>query len=159
MIDDDENFMREALGEAKKAFALGEVPVGAVLVLGGEVIGRSHNGVERANDASHHAELLCLQQAARAHGNWRLLESTLYCSLEPCAMCAGALALFRVKRVVYAAPDLRHGACGTVFDVLNRPHPIHTVVVEGGVLAGESKELLQRFFKERRGCEKSYSQK
>ena len=159
MTSDDENFMRQALLEAKKAFAMGEVPVGAVLVLDGKIIGCSHNKVEKNCDASCHAELLCLQESAKVLGNWRLLESTLYCTLEPCSMCAGALALYRVKRVVYGAPDLRHGASGTVFDVLNRPHPIHSVEVKAGILAEEAQELLQMFFRKRRECKKSYSMK
>lgn len=147
---DDEIFMREALLEAKKAFAKGEVPVGAILVKEGKIIGRSSNCVEENQDASQHAELICLKQAATVEKNWRLLNSTLYCTLEPCAMCAGAAILFRVKRLVYGASDLRHGACGTVFSVLTTPHPIHQVEVAGGVCAEESKELLQTFFKERR---------
>ena len=136
--------------EAKKAFHKGEVPVGAVLVYKGEIIERSHNHIEQFQDASCHAELLCLQQGAKKLGNWRLLETTLYSTLEPCPMCAGALFLFRVKRIVYGAPDLRHGAAGTVFNVLNRPHPIHAIEVVGGICAEESKMLLQDFFRNRR---------
>lgn len=145
----DEIFMREALLEAKKAFALGEVPVGAVFVLDGEIVARKHNFVENKVDASAHAELLCLQEAAKTLGSWRL-GGVLYCTLEPCSMCAGALALYRVERLVYGAPDLRHGANGTVFDVLSRPHPIHKVEVRGGVLVEESKALMQEFFRNRR---------
>ncbi|NGX48243.1 MAG: tRNA-specific adenosine deaminase [Chlamydiae bacterium] len=142
--------MREALLEAKKAFALGEVPVGAVLVYEGEIITRAHNLVEQKLDASAHAELLCLQEAAKILSNWRLQNAILYCTLEPCAMCAGAMALFRILRLVYGAPDLRHGANGSVFDVLNRPHPIHQVEVKGCVCEGEAKALMQEFFRERR---------
>ncbi|NGX59242.1 MAG: tRNA-specific adenosine deaminase [Chlamydiae bacterium] len=146
----DENFMREALLEAKKAFAIGEVPVGAVLVLDEKIFAHAHNLVEQNCDASAHAELLCLQEGAKVLGNWRLQNTTLYCTLEPCAMCAGAMALFRIKRLVYGAPDLRHGANGSVFDVLSRSHPIHQVEVESGVCEGEAKELMQTFFRERR---------
>ncbi len=146
----DENFMREALLEAKKAFAIGEVPVGAVLVLDEKILAHAHNLVEKNRDASAHAELLCLQEGAKVLGNWRLQNTTLYCTLEPCAMCAGAMALFRIKRLVYGAPDLRHGANGSVFDVLSRFHPIHQVEVESGVCEGEAKELMQTFFRERR---------
>ena len=149
MQSSDENFMREALLEAKKAFAIGEVPVGAVLVFNDKIIARAHNFVEEKQDASCHAEVLCMQKGAKSLDNWRLLDSTLYCTLEPCAMCAGAMALFRIKRLVYGAPDLRHGANGTVFDVL-RPHPIHRIEVQDGVLEGESKALMQEFFRKRR---------
>lgn len=146
----DKNFMREALLEAKKAFANREVPVGAVLVHHGTIIARGHNLVEHHCDASKHAELICLQEGARAISNWRLLECTLYCTLEPCAMCAGAMALFRIKRLVYGAPDLRHGANGTVFNVLNTPHPIHQVDVSGGCCEEEAKALMKEFFSLRR---------
>lgn len=147
---DDENFMREALLEAKKAFASEEVPVGAVLVYQNQIIGRGHNFVETQNNASLHAEMVCLQDAAAKLGKWRLLDCTLYCTLEPCPMCAGAMTLFRIKRLVYGAPDLRHGANGSVFNVLNRPHPIHQVEVEGGCLVEEAKGLMKEFFALRR---------
>ncbi|NGX39392.1 MAG: tRNA-specific adenosine deaminase [Chlamydiae bacterium] len=136
--------------EAKIAQTKNEVPVGAVLVVDGKIIARAHNTVEAESDASRHAELLCLQKGAEVLENWRLVGTTLYCTLEPCAMCSGALALFRVGRLVYGAPDLRHGANGSVFDVLNKSHPIHQVEVCGGVCALEAKELLQNFFRERR---------
>ncbi len=142
--------MCEALLEAKKAFAEGEVPIGAVLVFENKIIGRGHNGVEKNTDASSHAELICLQQGAKEIGNWRLLDSTLYSTLEPCAMCAGALALFRVKRLVYGAKDLRHGGDGSVFNILNHPHPIHQVEVTGGVYEEDSRYLMQEFFRKRR---------
>jgi len=150
MFTYDVKFMREALFEAKKAFAQKEVPVGAVLVHEGLIIARGHNLVEQDCNASRHAELICLEQGAASLGNWRLLECTLYCTLEPCAMCAGAMPLFRIKRLVYGAPDLRHGANGTVFNVLNTPHPIHQVEVTGGCLEEEAKELMRGFFSLRR---------
>ena len=146
----DENFMREALLEAKNAFVSGEVPVGAVLVFEGKIIARAHNLVEKRVDASCHAELLCLQKGAEILGNWRLQNADLYCTLEPCAMCAGAATLFRIRRLVYGATDLRHGAHKTIFKVLGKPHPIHTVEVNGGILAEEAKALLQEFFHQRR---------
>jgi len=142
--------MREAQAEAKKAFASAEVPVGAVLVYQNEIIGRGHNLVEQENNAAMHAEMICLQEAAKKIGNWRLLDCTLYCTLEPCPMCAGAMALFRIKRLVYGAPDLRHGANGTVFNVLNVAHPIHQVEVEGGCCMEEAKALMKEFFAARR---------
>ncbi|MBS0629194.1 MAG: nucleoside deaminase [Verrucomicrobia bacterium] len=150
MALDDEKFMLEALAEAKKAFASAEVPVGAVLVYQDTIIGRGHNLVEQNQNAAHHAELICLQEGAKKLGNWRLLDCTLYCTLEPCPMCAGAMALFRIKRLVYGAPDLRHGANGTVFNVLNSPHPIHQVEVEGGCCAEQAKGLMKEFFGLRR---------
>ncbi len=149
MSMDDEIFMREALLEAKKAFVLGEVPIGCVFVLDGKIVSRAHNLVEDMVDASAHAEMLCLQKAAKILDRWRL-GGTLYCTLEPCSMCAGALALYRVERIAYGAPDLRHGANGTAFDVLNRPHPIHQVGVTGRICMKESKNLMQEFFRKRR---------
>lgn len=150
MQDDDKIFMDEALKEAQKAFDAKEVPIGAVLVHENKIIARAHNLVEQMSDASNHAEVCCLRQAAALLKNWRLTGATLYCTVEPCSMCAGAMLLFRIKRVVYGAPDLRHGADGTVFDVLNRHHPIHNIEVVKGVCAQESAELLKKFFQERR---------
>jgi tRNA(adenine34) deaminase len=146
----EEVFMHEALEEAKKAFDKGEVPVGAVLVSSGKIIARAHNEVEGQKDASAHAEMLCIKKGARFLDNWRLNDTTLYCTLEPCSMCAGALILSRVKKLVWGAKDLRHGADGSFIDLLQRKHPIHQVEVHSGVLEAEAKELMQRFFKERR---------
>ena len=146
----DEFFMREALKEAQKAFDLGEVPVGAVLVLDGEIIARAYNKVEIDNDATSHAEALCIKMASAFLKNWRLLNTTLYTTLEPCSMCAGALLLSRVSRVVWGAPDLRHGAAGSWVDILTKQHPIHNIDLQGGVLAEESAFLLKKFFRERR---------
>lgn len=156
MNERDESFMQEALLEAKKAFVEGEVPVGAVLVYKEKIIARAHNCVEQRKDASAHAELICLQQAAKNLDNWRLLETTLYCTLEPCAMCAGAMILFRIGRLVYGAPDLRHGADGSLFAILSQPHPIHSFSITRGVCEEESRELLQSFFQKRRreSCQK-----
>lgn len=148
----DEIWMREALEEAKKAAAQGEVPVGAVLVYHGEIIARAHNRVEELKDATAHAEMLCLKEGAAALGNWRLLDATLYCTLEPCSMCAGAMILSRVKTLVWGAPDLRHGAHGSWVDLLSQPHPIHQLEVRQGILQEESAALLKGFFKQRRIC-------
>ncbi len=144
--------MKEALIEAQKAQAKGEVPVGAVLVYQNQIIARAHNQVESLQDATAHAEILCLRQAAKHFNNWRLLETTLYCTLEPCVHCAGALILSRVQTLVWGAPDLRHGADGSQFDVLNKPHPIHTVEVIRGVMQEECAGLLKEFFRERRAA-------
>ncbi|RDV84596.1 tRNA adenosine(34) deaminase TadA [Ammonifex thiophilus] len=148
--DQHERFMREALGEAEKAYALGEVPVGAVAVLNGEIIGRGHNLRETLKDATAHAEILALREAAKKIGDWRLEEVTLYTTLEPCPMCAGALIQFRVKRVVFGAFDPKAGAAGSVVDLLRDPRFNHQVEVVGGVLAEESGALLRRFFQELR---------
>ncbi|ACX53208.1 CMP/dCMP deaminase zinc-binding protein [Ammonifex degensii KC4] len=142
--------MREALSEAEKAYVRGEVPVGAVAVLNGEIIGRGHNLRETLKDATAHAEILALREAAKKIGDWRLEEVTLYTTLEPCPMCAGALIQFRVKRVVFGAFDPKAGAAGSVVDLLRDPRFNHQVEVVGGVLAEESGALLKRFFQELR---------
>ncbi len=142
--------MQEALEEAKKAYALGEVPIGAVLVFQGKVIARAHNCTEKTNNASCHAELLCLQEGARLLGNWRLNGATLFSTLEPCPMCAGAMIHFRLGTLIYGALDLRCGAVKSWMPILQTSHPIHQVQIEGGVLADESATLMRNFFKERR---------
>lgn len=146
MIDRDEQFMREALKEAKKAFDAEEVPVGAVLVSQNRIIARGHNQVELLNDATAHAEMICLSAGSEALSNWRLVETTLYCTLEPCPMCAGALMASRVKRLVWGAPDLRLGANGSWIDFFENKHPIHSIEVTSGVLEAESADLIRRFF-------------
>ncbi|MBS0652060.1 MAG: nucleoside deaminase [Verrucomicrobia bacterium] len=142
--------MRLAIEEAKKAYEMGEVPVGAVLVWNNEVIARAHNLVEARKDASAHAELLCMAAAAAKLSNWRLLNTTLYSTLEPCSMCAGGMLLSRVGTLVWGAPDLRHGAHGSWINVLDQPHPTHRIQVRKGVLAGECSELMRSFFQNRR---------
>lgn len=146
----DEAFMLEALKEAWKAFQKGEVPVGAVIVKSGKVIARAHNQVEMLQDATAHAEMLSLTVAESYEQNWRLKGTTMYCTLEPCCMCAGALFLTRVDKLVYGAKDIRHGAFGSFINILEKPHPTHAFEVVGGVLHDESAELMRAFFKERR---------
>lgn len=146
----DEQFMLEALKEAWKAFEMGEVPVGAVLVQGERIIARGHNQVEMLQDATAHAEMLCLTSGAGALENWRLEETTLFSTLEPCCMCAGALLLSRVPRLVWGAPDLRHGANGSWVDLFDKKHPTHQVEVKAGVLSEEAAWLMQEFFRQRR---------
>jgi tRNA(adenine34) deaminase len=146
----DDVFMREALEEAKAAFSKAEVPVGAVLVLEGQIIARAHNLVESLKDATAHAEILCLKKGSEQLSNWRLLNTTLYVTLEPCCMCVGAILLSRVKRVVWGAPDLRQGADGSWVDVLRKKHPIHCIDVTSGVLLQESAQLMRDFFKNKR---------
>ncbi len=142
--------MREALLEAEKAFAKGEVPVGAVLVHQGEIIARAHNLVESLRDATAHAEMLCLKMGAEVLENWRLVGATLYCTLEPCPMCAGAMIHSRLERLVWGAPDLRCGAHGSWVNILDAGHPIHQPQVASGVLAEECGVLMRTFFKQRR---------
>lgn len=147
----DEYFMREALKEAKKAFAAEEVPVGAVLVLDGKIIARGHNQVELLQDATAHAEMICLTAAAGELRNWRLAGTTLYCTLEPCCMCAGAILNARVKRLVWGAPDLRVGANGSWIDLFKNTHPMHTLEITPRILEAESAELMRTFFQKQRG--------
>jgi tRNA(adenine34) deaminase len=146
----DEHFMRLALAEAERALEHEDVPIGAVLVHAGEVTAAAHNERELLQDPTAHAELLVLRKAARTTGSWRLLETVLYVTLEPCAMCAGAIVLARVPRVVYGASDPKAGACGSVLDVLGEPRLNHRPQVAGGVLADECGALLSGFFASRR---------
>ncbi|MCD6728350.1 MAG: tRNA adenosine(34) deaminase TadA [Solirubrobacteraceae bacterium] len=148
---EDARWMRAALVEAGAALAHGDVPIGAVIVHEGLVIGRGHNERERLEDPTAHAEVLALRAAATTLGSWRVLDSTLYVTLEPCAMCAGAIVLSRVPRVVFGAPDPKAGAAGSVLDVLADPRLNHRPQVTGGVLVDECAGLLRRFFAERRG--------
>ncbi|KAF3361418.1 tRNA-specific adenosine deaminase [Chlamydiales bacterium STE3] len=152
-VEEDEKYMFEALKEAKKAFKQDEVPVGAVLVRKGQIIARGHNQVELLNDATAHAEMLCMTAGEAVLENWRLTDSVLYCTLEPCAMCAGAMFLTRISRLVWGAPDLRHGANGSLFNLFDKVHPIHNIEVRGGVLGDFSAYLLREFFKKRRELE------
>ena len=142
--------MREAVAEARKAAAAGEVPIGAVMVCRGEIVARGQNSVIRTSDPTAHAEIVVLRQAARTFGNYRLLGCTLYVTLEPCAMCAGALIHARVDRLVYGAPDPKAGACGSVLSVINHQQLNHQMQVVPGVMADPASDLLRTFFRERR---------
>ena len=145
----DEYFMLRALAEAQNAFAAGEVPVGAVAVLGTKIIGRAYNQVETLKDATAHAEILALTQAAAALGDWRMEEVELFVTKEPCAMCAGACVNARVKRVVFGLSDPRCGACGSSeLNVANFPGMLWQVEVKGGVLADECGALIKEFFRQ-----------
>jgi len=148
--ENDIHFMREALREAKKAFDRDEVPVGAVLVRQNKIISRGHNQIELLQDATAHAEMLCITAGAGALENWRLEETTLYCTLEPCAMCAGAILASRIQRIVWGAPDIRLGAGGSFVNLFSIKHPMHTVEVTSGVLLEESAFLLKSFFEKAR---------
>ena len=143
-------FMRLALREAERAAEHDDVPIGAVIVRGGEVIGAGHNERELRQDPTAHAEVIALREAARRTGSWRVLDAVLYVTLEPCAMCAGAIVLARVPRVVYGAPDPKAGAAGSVLDVLAEPRLNHRPEVVGGLLAQDSALLLREFFGSRR---------
>ncbi|WP_354700745.1 tRNA-specific adenosine deaminase [Paraconexibacter sp. AEG42_29] len=147
----DEDAMRLAIAEARLAEAHGDVPVGAVVIdAGGQVIGAGHNERELAQDPTAHAEILALRRAAAAVGSWRVLDATLVVTLEPCAMCAGAIVLSRVPRVVYGATDPKAGAAGSVVDLLAQPQLNHRPQVVRGVLEPECAELLRAFFRARR---------
>jgi tRNA(adenine34) deaminase len=146
----DEYFMHLALREAERALEHDDVPIGAVVVREGEVVATAHNERELRQDPTAHAELIALREAARAVGGWRVLDSVLYVTLEPCAMCAGAIVLARVPRVVFGASDPKAGACGSVMDVLSEPRLNHRPEVAGGLLAAECGELLSGFFASRR---------
>lgn len=150
LVDLDTAFMREALKEARRAFDEDEVPVGAVLVIGDKVVARGRNQVELLSDATAHAEMLCLSAGAAHVENWRLSEATLYCTLEPCCMCAGAMFVSRLKRLVWAAPDLRVGANGSWIDLFSKKHPIHTIEIVSGILQDEAADLMRAFFQKQR---------
>jgi tRNA(adenine34) deaminase len=143
--------MRRALELAREAEESGEVPVGCVLVAGGEIIGQGRNSPIEMLDPTAHAEMLALRQAAIALGNYRLSDATLYCTLEPCPMCAGALVAARVKTLVFGARDLRFGGVRSKFQIADSPLLNHRVEVVEGVLGAESTAMLQRFFREARG--------
>ena len=146
----DEHFMRLALREAQRAGEHDDVPVGAVVVHDGEVIASGHNERELRQDPTAQAEIIALREAAGRLGSWRILESVLYVTLEPCAMCAGAIVLSRVPRVVFAASDPKAGAAGSVFDLLAEPRLNHRPEVSAGLLAQEAGDLLREFFSGRR---------
>ena len=146
----DLDVMQAALAEAQKAAAEGEVPMGAVIMHEGEIVARGQNRVLRNVDPTAHAEIIALREAAKALGNYRLHGCTLYVTLEPCAMCAGAMIHARLDRLVFAAADPKAGACGSVLSVMNHPQLNHQMQVEQGILADEAGKLLRNFFRERR---------
>lgn len=147
---EDDRFMVEALKMAWKAYEADEVPVGAIVVHEGRVIAKAYNQVELLQDATAHAEMLVIGAAAEALSNWRLEGCTLYTTLEPCCMCAGALILSRVSRLVWGAPDIRQGANGSFIDVFSAPHPIHKVEITRDILREWCALPMQQFFKNRR---------
>ncbi|MBS4008384.1 MAG: tRNA adenosine(34) deaminase TadA [Clostridium sp.] len=146
----DQEFMHEALFEARKAFDKGEVPIGAVLVLDRQIIARGHNLREEHADPTAHAEVVALREAARRLGGWRLSNTTLYVTIEPCPMCAGALVQARVSRLVYGALDLKAGAVHSLYAITEDDRLNHRLEVTGGILAEEAAKLMQQFFRSRR---------
>ncbi len=149
-MPDDEHYMGLALAEARKAYAAGEVPIGAVLVLDGEVIAAAHNMREAWHDATAHAEIIVIREACRKLGRWRLTGTTLYVTIEPCPMCAGALVMSRIDRLVYGSPDYKAGAVESIFNVVQNGALNHRAEVFAGVRGDECAALMREFFKERR---------
>jgi tRNA(adenine34) deaminase len=147
---DDYRFMAMAIEEARLAATQDEVPVGAVLTVAGQVLASRGNERERRHDPTAHAEMLVLRDAAGIIGGWRLIEATLYVTLEPCPMCAGAIVLARIKRLVYGADDPKAGAAGTIFNIIDHPALNHQPEVRAGVMAREASKLLREFFANRR---------
>jgi tRNA(adenine34) deaminase len=145
--EQDEQWMRVALEEAAKATAIGEIPIGAVIVRDGEILTKAHNYRELWQDPTAHAEIVAIRAAASALGSWRLTDTTLYVTVEPCAMCMGALILARIPRLVFGTRDPKAGACGSVFDLSTESRLNHHVLVMGGVLEEECQVLLQHFFR------------
>ena len=146
----DSYFMRMALDQANQAFTIGEVPIGAVMVQQGEVIATGFNRREVDQDPTAHAEMIAICEASSKLGSWRLNDTTLYVTLEPCAMCAGAMIQARVSRLVFGAADPKAGACGSICDLLAEPRFNHQVLVQSGVLADECSTILQNFFQQLR---------
>jgi tRNA(adenine34) deaminase len=153
--DLDSQYMRDALRQAQCAYRIGEVPVGAVVVRDGEIIARAHNRPIHLNDPSAHAEILALRRAGRKQRNYRLPGCTLYVTIEPCAMCVGAIVQARIQRLVVGAMDPKAGACGSVLAVLNNVKLNHQVVFESGILQADCASILQQFFRERRTTNRS----
>ena len=156
MKQEDAFYMRAALAEAAQAYALGEVPIGAVLVdEEGEIVARGHNLRERDHDATAHAEMIAIRAACERLGRWRLSSLTLYVTIEPCPMCAGAIVMSRVDRVVYGGTDYKAGACESLFNIPGHPALNHHPEVTAGVLAEECADIMKRFFRERRARKKA----
>lgn len=151
----DEFYMREALKEALKAGEENEVPIGCVVVVNGHIISRGHNQTEQLKDATAHAEMIALTSAANYLGNWRLQNATVYATIEPCIMCASAMVLSRVKKIVFGARDPKFGGCGSIFNIAHDKRLNHRITVVEGVLEKEAAELLKKFFKKKRTKDKT----
>lgn len=153
--EEKEYFMREALKEAGKSLQKDEIPIGCVIVKNGQIIGRGHNAREERNQAILHAEVMAIQEANETEGNWRLLESTLFVTIEPCVMCSGAIGLARISQVVYGASNPKFGAAGSLYDILQDSRLNHRVQVEKGVLELECAQIMQDFFRQRRAHQRA----
>jgi tRNA(adenine34) deaminase len=151
--ESDESFMREALRQARKAYEADEVPIGAVVVRAGKVIGRAYNQVELLKDATAHAEMLALTQAEAAVGDWRLIDCDLYVTKEPCIMCAGALIHVRIRRLIFGCADMRSGAAGGMINLLQHSALNHDCEITSGVLQNECAAILQDFFRQKRALD------
>lgn len=149
-LEKKEGFMREALKEAQKSLAKQEIPIGCVIVKDGEIIGRGHNAREEQNQAILHAEIMAIQKANRVVGNWRLLDCTLFVTIEPCVMCSGAIGLARIPQVVYGAKNPKFGAVDSLYQILTDSRLNHRVTVESGVLEVDCAQLMQTFFRQGR---------
>ena len=147
---DDDYFMKEALREAQKAFEKDEVPVGAVAVYKKQIIGRGHNQTEQLQDPTAHAEILAITAAANALSSWRLNDVEMYTTVEPCTMCAGALVLARVKRIIFGTRDEKFGGCGSIFNIANEKRLNHQIEITAGVMAKEAASLMRSFFEKKR---------
>lgn len=150
----DERYMRQAFVEAIKAYDAGEVPVGCVIVKNDAIIGKGYNQVEMLQDPTAHAEMIAVTSATSAISGWRLQGATVYCTLEPCMMCFGAMHLARISKLVYAADDLRHGVCGSWVDLCEHKHPIHAFEIEKGIFKELSAIIMKNFFKNVRSKKK-----
>ncbi len=148
--DQKKAFMQEALKEAQKSLAKEEIPIGCVIVKEGQIIGRGHNAREELNQAIMHAEIMAINQANQTEGNWRLLDSALFVTIEPCVMCSGAIGLARIPQVIYGAPNQKFGAAGSLYDILTDQRLNHRVQVESGLLEEDCAKIMQDFFRNRR---------
>ncbi|EFQ58300.1 cytidine and deoxycytidylate deaminase zinc-binding region [Streptococcus downei F0415] len=148
--DQKKAFMQEALKEAQKSLAKEEIPIGCVIVKDGQIIGRGHNAREELNQAIMHAEIMAINQANQTEGNWRLLDSALFVTIEPCVMCSGAIGLARIPQVIYGAPNQKFGAAGSLYDILTDQRLNHHVQVETGILEADCAKIMQDFFRNRR---------
>ncbi|HEP1794377.1 TPA: tRNA adenosine(34) deaminase TadA [Streptococcus suis] len=153
--DEKEYFMSQALAEAEKSLDKDEIPIGCVIVKDGQIIGRGHNAREELNQAIMHAEVMAIQEANRVEGNWRLLDTTLFVTIEPCVMCSGAIGLARIPQVVYGAANQKFGAAGSLYDILTDQRLNHRVEVETGILEEACAQIMQDFFRQRRERQKA----
>ncbi|MFM0587359.1 tRNA adenosine(34) deaminase TadA [Streptococcus suis] len=153
--EEKEYFMTQALQEARKSLEKDEIPIGCVIVKDGQIIGRGHNAREEFNQAIMHAEVMAIQEANQTVGNWRLLDTTLFVTIEPCVMCSGAIGLARIPQVVYGAANQKFGAAGSLYDILTDQRLNHRVTVETGILEEDCAQIMQDFFRQRRESQKA----